>query len=331
MIFADKLIELRKKSGMTQEELADKMDVTRQAIAKWEGMQSVPELTKIIKLSEIFEVSTDYLLKDELGKDEHIEVNNNDQKLKVFSMEDAHKFLKLREKASTPMAIAVLLCIFSPITLIILSALTQIEYFNISDTLAVGVGMGVLLIFVAIAVSIFISIDNKNSEFKFLDMQLIDTEYGVDGMVKSKRDNYKLCYDRFNLIGVIICILSVILIFVGLIIDKDNAVLFSSMICGMIALIGIAVFLFVKVGVVWGSFQKILQDGEYSKEKKKEKSTIIGAVSSIYWIIATIVYLGISFLTKRWDITWIVWVVNGIIYPVIIAILRAKNKRDGEK
>ena len=66
MIFADKLIELRKRSGWSQEDLAEQMGVTRQSVSKWEGAQSVPELEKILQLARIFGVSTDYLLKDEL-------------------------------------------------------------------------------------------------------------------------------------------------------------------------------------------------------------------------------------------------------------------------
>ena len=56
---------LRKKQGWSQEELAAKLEVSRQSVSKWESAASVPELDKIIRLSEIFGVSTDYLLKDE--------------------------------------------------------------------------------------------------------------------------------------------------------------------------------------------------------------------------------------------------------------------------
>ena len=70
MIFADKLIQLRKKAGWSQEELAEQMNVTRQSVSKWEAAQSVPDLEKILHLSELFSVSTDYLLKDELEEAE---------------------------------------------------------------------------------------------------------------------------------------------------------------------------------------------------------------------------------------------------------------------
>ena len=71
MILADKIIMLRKKNGWSQEELAEKLNVTRQSVSKWEGAQSVPDLTRILQLAQIFEVSTDYLLKDELEEEEY--------------------------------------------------------------------------------------------------------------------------------------------------------------------------------------------------------------------------------------------------------------------
>ena len=66
MILADKIINERKKNGWSQEELAEMLDVSRQSVSKWEGAQSVPDLQKILKMAEMFGVSTDYLLKDEM-------------------------------------------------------------------------------------------------------------------------------------------------------------------------------------------------------------------------------------------------------------------------
>ncbi len=65
MPLADKIIELRKKQGWSQIDLADRLDVSRQSVSKWEMAQAVPELDKIIKMSELFSVTTDYLLKDD--------------------------------------------------------------------------------------------------------------------------------------------------------------------------------------------------------------------------------------------------------------------------
>lgn len=76
MILADKIISLRKKNGWSQEELAEKLNVTRQSVSKWEGSLSTPDLDKILQLARIFNVTTDYLLKDEM-EEENV-VNNCD-------------------------------------------------------------------------------------------------------------------------------------------------------------------------------------------------------------------------------------------------------------
>ena len=62
MTLADRIQQLRKQKGISQEELADRVGVSRQAVSKWESAQSVPDLDKILLLSDYFEVTTDYLL-----------------------------------------------------------------------------------------------------------------------------------------------------------------------------------------------------------------------------------------------------------------------------
>ena len=63
MEFSEKLLTLRKAKNLTQEELAEKLNVSRQSVSKWESGQAVPELDKIVAISAVFDVTTDYLLK----------------------------------------------------------------------------------------------------------------------------------------------------------------------------------------------------------------------------------------------------------------------------
>ena len=69
MILADKITEERKKNGWSQEELANQLGVSRQAVSKWESAGAIPDLQRILQMSELFGVSTDYLLKDELDEE----------------------------------------------------------------------------------------------------------------------------------------------------------------------------------------------------------------------------------------------------------------------
>ena len=86
MNFGDKIQLQRKKKGMTQEELGEELNVSRQTITKWESNQSFPEIKKIIKLSYFFDVTIDYLLKDEIEDEEkNILIKIEKEKKNIFS------------------------------------------------------------------------------------------------------------------------------------------------------------------------------------------------------------------------------------------------------
>ena len=156
MIFADKVVQLRKKSGWSQEELAEKLNVTRQSVSKWEGAQSIPDLEKILQLAQIFGVSTDYLLKDELAEAEYTKSDDSSSVRRV-SMEEANAFLQVKQATAGRIAFATFLCILSPICLFLLAAASETGMLPIRENLAGGAGMIVMLLLVAVAVAMFIS------------------------------------------------------------------------------------------------------------------------------------------------------------------------------
>ena len=136
MILAEKIMEERKKNGWSQEELAEKLSVSRQAVSKWESAQSIPDLQRVIQLSEIFGVSTDYLLKDECETPqpiEGVEPSDKDFPLKKVSVEDANDFMEVRKKNAPKIAAAVAACIVSPSVLIFLAGLSEAQIGNISE------------------------------------------------------------------------------------------------------------------------------------------------------------------------------------------------------
>ena len=124
MILADKIIALRKKAGWSQEELAEQLGVSRQAVSKWEGAQSVPDMERILQMSKVFGVTTDYLLKDELEAEEYA-ASEPDTELHRVTMEDAARYLDLRKAAAPKMALATFLCITSAIPLLLLGAWSE--------------------------------------------------------------------------------------------------------------------------------------------------------------------------------------------------------------
>ena len=95
MILAEKITELRKKNGWSQEELAEQLDVSRQSISKWESAQSTPDMNRILKMSDIFGVSTDYLLKDEMVMLPEERCRNKKRKIHIDNEEATQKWAAL--------------------------------------------------------------------------------------------------------------------------------------------------------------------------------------------------------------------------------------------
>lgn len=328
MIFADKLIQLRKKSGWSQEELADQMKVSRQSISKWEGAQSVPDLEKIVRLSQLFGVSTDYLLKDELEEENSIRVDAEESpSVKRVTMEEASAFLAVKEATAKPIAYGAFLCILSPICLFLLTAASEVPSYHITEGVAVGIGMSVLLVLVTIAVALFISAGNKTSQYAYLEKEVFETEYGVTGMVKERRDRFKEAHNMSCVIGAGICILSAIPLFCSVMVDEDNDLFAVCMLSVMLVLVGIGVIFFIRSGIIWESYHKLLQEGEYTRQNKQHPS-IQGVVAVVYWMLATAIFFtGKLWMGYSWEDGWVIWAVAGVLYPAVIAIVHAVEER----
>ena len=260
MIFADKLIQLRKKSGWSQEELAEQMGVSRQSISKWEGAQSIPDLEKIIRLAKLFSVSTDYLLLDELGEPEQAPAlpGEEDPALRRITMEQANAFMEIKAKTAGWIAFGVFLCILSPICLIMLGGLSGLPGSGVSGGLAAAIGLTVLLVMVAAAVAIFVYSGGRTSAFEYLDSEPFETEYGVSSMVKERREQYRERYMRNNIIGVCLCILAAIPLFASAALDAENLLLPVGMLCLTLVIVAFGVRLLVGCGTVWGGFERLL-------------------------------------------------------------------------
>ena len=328
MILADKIILLRKKSGWSQEELAEKLNVSRQSISKWEGAQSVPGMDKILQLSEIFGVSTDYLLKDSIELEEYVEQESKSEESSVryVSMEEANSYLDLTQNIAHKMALGVAMCIMSPAIIITLSNLYLFEQFSFSENQSQAIALTLFFITIASAVVIFISIGMKFKDFEYLKTEPIETEYGVSGMVKSKMKAYKETYSKYNIIGVTLCILSVLPVILSSFADKDLTDGIG--VIGTLFMVAVGVFMLVTVGTIWSSFNVLLQEGEYSVEGKA-KSKVVGSIAGIYWLLATALYLFISFYYGVWDKSWMIWPVAGVLFGAVAAIanLVIKSKK----
>ena len=311
MNLADKIIEERKKNGWSQEELASKLGVSRQAVSKWESSGSIPDLQRILQMSELFSVTTDYLLKDEIEKErqnEYVETKT----IKV-SMEEANQYLDMKSRGSRIVANATSLCILSPVPLIVLGTMTE-------DHTLVGFSLVFLLILVAIAVYLFVNYGLHESHMQHLEKESFETEYGVSGMVRERRKQYEATFTRNIAIGVVLCILSVIPTIMAGVMEVEDYM--SGISVGLLLIIvSIGVNILIRAGMIKSSYDTLLQEGEYTIEEKHLKKKT-DAFSGAYWCLMVAIYLGWSFWTNNWKFTWIIWPVAGVLYAAVLGLVK---------
>lgn len=329
MTLGEKLSKLRKANNITQEQLAYVLGVSRQSISKWESDVAYPETDKLIRMSELFGCSLDYLLKNDCTDTTAPDKQNfagGAATQKSISLNDAIRFLNVKKRSRKFVSTATMLCILSPICLLLLVALTEVQTSYVSEGMAVGIGLSVMLIFVATAVALFIYGGKNSGEFDFLEKEKFTVSQEINEFAQSEKKAYFNAYTCVNLIAVVLCIIAVILLFLGLWLFENNAFLLFVMLSLLLVIVSVAVFMFIYVGIPWSGIEKLLQEGDYTPEKKESRK-LTDVVTTAYWLVVTAIYLISSFITGKWQITWLVWVAAGLLFPIVIMLCGSKNKK----
>jgi len=328
MILADKIINERKKNGWSQEELADMLNVSRQSVSKWEGAQSVPDLQKILKMAEVFGVSTDYLLKDEIEPEGNSELKyvdeDTDTALRKVTLEEASEFISLRKKILPKIGIGVFLMITCPVILVLLAGISSSYPDILTEKAATVIGLLCMFIQIGVAIYSFVINSGKLMKYKFLEEEAFETAYGVDGMAKDRLAEYEASNTKALTLGVLLCVLCAVPLVITSVMEAPNIVIIC-MVCLTLILVGIAGYLFISVCAVYSSYKILLQTDDYTP-KKKLKNKKLDALTSSYWILIVIIYLVTSFLTNGWHFTWVIWAIAGLLFALVRNIAQAMIK-----
>lgn len=327
MILSEKIMELRKKKGWSQEELAEKLDISRQSVSKWESGGSIPDIDRILTLSRLFEVSTDYLLKDELQLDVASSVepseDNQEQTTRSISMEEANRFMELKRKLSWRIAAAISLFILSPVPVLLFDVWSVEKPFGINGDVAGGVGPAIVLMLVAVGVVVLILCGMQMSKYDYLEKERIRLEYGVAGITEKKKEEFAPVLRGSVACGVALCILGVVpILMTGA--YEESVVANQYGVILLLCMVAAAVFLFVRSGIINDSFDKLLQREDYTRENK-EFNRKASPFACAYWCIVTAIFLGIGFLTEDsdgWGYAWVVWPIAGVLFGALMSVLR---------
>jgi len=315
MSFSDNLHYLRKRDKITQEDLADRLGVSRQSVSKWETGEAYPETDKLITLCDMFGVSMDDLVRGEVTEKAEA------------SRADGKELIRRTDRFSKAIACGVFLILFGVSVCVLLSGVALTLEQNIANITAV-MGAVAVILFVAAAVFLFIFFGMEYDRFRKAN-PVVDGVYGEEETRAFSR--------RFAI--TMACLVS------GILLDVIFLVVFTSLIDADIIAVAnkdqtycfvTAAFLFVLAFIVGGLVSAGISHTKYNVEeynkqnhgenspRAKLKEAICGAVM----LSATALFLVLGFVWGLWHPGWVVFPVGGIICGIIGTVMGVNDDRD---
>ena len=331
MTLQEKIIKLRKKNGWSQEDLADKLYVTRQAVSKWESGQSLPDVEKIVHMSKLFGVTTDYLLNEEVEAENIIEESAADDQ-KILEQADVDAFLDNVRKRTKLFAIFLSLMFLSPVVFYILK-LASVENYKL-----IGGIVGIVVF--AIGFTFFVIADNIASPFNYIRKeQNFILGYGIGNYLEQIKAQNKKKNDICSTISTSLLILVAMALILIQLLYKGTPNY------GLISDISIVVSLIIMSAVVPlsivaardnNTFNLLFKKGVYSPEKI-ELNKKLNFVRFIVTSVALLGYLFYMLLSKDDGNDILIFAGFGLIIDTITELIlkycheRNKDKKQGSK
>ncbi|GFP10284.1 hypothetical protein DM475_07170 [Lactobacillus helveticus] len=211
----------------------------------------------------------------------------------------------------------------------ILISFTHLGLFRLPLEMMVILGVIILLILVAIGVSFFIAADHQTKIYEELEYENCELSNEQAEQIRQAKRNFSKPYTNMIITATVLCILSAVPLLCGVFFTKmlngsqmDH--LMTGLVAGTLVLVAIGVFFFIKSNITMDSYNILLQTDDYTP-KKKNGRRIMNKYAAVYWLTATMLYLGYSFLTNNWEHSWIIWPIAGILYGIIEKVLSLKN------
>ena len=239
---------------------------------------------------------------------------------KYLTLEQAEQYIKIQERFGMQIAIGVAFCILSPTLAVLMSAL--VEGRLLSERVADVFGGISLFVMVAVGVGIFIISGIAHGRYEEYEKKFIRLDGQTKKRLTEQFEEYNTVFGIKIAAGVIFCIISVIpvIILEGIFEGSAFSWMENVSAVSLFAFVAIGVYFLITAGMKHGAYQTLLGIGKKKAAKTKQEKRI-AVVSAIYWPIITVIYLGASFFTWNWGFTWIIWVISGIIFGGISAVI----------
>ena len=330
MKLSDNLYYLRKRDKITQEELADKLNVSRQSVSKWETGEAYPDTDKLIAMSDMFDVTIDALVKGDLSQgartisDPPAETNEPKGEKTSKIGYNAHMNMFARN-----ISLGVFLILLG-VALCVAITGTSTTFTGETAALLEFFGVAALLLCIAAAVFIFVLSGLKHERFK-KNHPVVISDYCKDE--KERFDNRftpaVACLVSAIIVDVIFLVAFAFLIDNGFIAYTDITTASCAVVAAFLLMLGAIIG-----GLVFFGIQKSKFDlSEYDKETGKDigghesrRSKIASAIDGAIMMIATILFLVLGFIWNLWHPGWIVFPVGGILCGIVGVIATATEE-----
>lgn len=288
MDFSEKLRTLRKQHGLSQEELAHRLGVSRQAVSKWETGQGFPDTDKLLVLSNMFAVSLDYLLKNgDVGETVHTDSRY------FVSPDLAGEYFAFKKKRGYQIAIGVALLVFS-----------------LSFTLFFSGPLGVVLFLLvaALGLAVLVMLAFQPDRMRFFELERRPLAFDP-GFLQRFQDDFAAEQRRCGLkiaLAVFLIILSFTLAFI---IDEGG---YGDQYLGVMPMVwALAVGLIIAAGTTIGAGHVILNNPDHVEEVEEEErqSWIYAATMPLSGVL----YLALGFIWNAWHPGWLVFPLTAIL------------------
>ena len=298
MAFSDNLQFIRAQAGVTQEQLAEQLDVSRQSVSKWESGASFPELDTLLRICDLYDVNMDTLLRGSVEESRVSDTVRYDDHMNHFSLQ---------------IALSVFAIIAGVALMILLSAL------GLSEMLAVALFMLILTISVVVMVAGGIQHDNFRKKHPVIQ----------DFYTEEEKDAFHQKFVWYIAGGVGAILFGVVLL-VGVFAflpEKEPYESFAAAV--FMLLVAGAVFSFIYGGIQEDKYKiwKYNRDNNPDPESKR-RLDLIGAACGVIMLLATAVYVGLGLTRNAWGTAWWLFAVGGILCGVVSVALNPYKGED---
>ena len=298
MAFSDNLQFIRAQAGVTQEQLAEQLDVSRQSVSKWESGASFPEMDTLLRICDLYDVNMDTLLRGSVEESRVSDTVRYDDHMNHFSLQ---------------IALSVFAIIAGVALMILLSAL------GLSEMLAVALFMLILTISVVVMVAGGIQHDNFRKKHPVIQ----------DFYTEEEKDAFHQKFVWYIAGGVGAILFGVVLL-VGVFAflpEKEPYESFAAAV--FMLLVAGAVFSFIYGGIQEDKYKiwKYNRDNNPDPESKR-RLDLIGAACGVIMLLATAVYVGLGRTRNTWGTAWWIFAVGGILCGVVSVALNPYKGED---